>query len=337
MNTRQLESPRSRTLGDIEAGKSLAIAALALAALMLACHEQGSAATLNYGPCNWKDVQKEQAALASLGTVVDLEHADADYNATLGPYSSSAERNAARHELLNNMAARLQYASLSGSLEDCANSPGAPASWPPWRLRLGAIWAALRVASVTSTSSWSEPFQARIFNLYYAVIEDSAAPASTRSKSRSSAIDLCVFTALDVPSDSRRRICQQAIADRIRHDESPSNRPLKTLPTVSATPRPASTQSVAPCGEQDAPASAFNIPQPQYPTSLASGFSPTVTVKIHLSAAGRPENVELVRPSGNADIDKDALRVAANADFIAKIENCHAVESDTLLNIEYHP
>ena len=92
------------------------------------------------------------------------------------------------------------------------------------------------------------------------------------------------------------------------------------------------------CPAPNRAAAAISNPAPEYPEMpKLEQIGGAAVLQIHLSANGTMEGAQIAQSSGNADLDREALRVANNTRFAAEKVNCQAVEGDYLYAVEFRP
>ncbi|VVM06942.1 hypothetical protein MAMC_01354 [Methylacidimicrobium cyclopophantes] len=83
---------------------------------------------------------------------------------------------------------------------------------------------------------------------------------------------------------------------------------VKPRPVVRKAPGPTGPPSVASRGVQMAVPDYLRNPPPAYPASArAAGHQGRVILRVHVSAEGKPESVDLLHSSGYSELDQAAL------------------------------
>lgn len=91
-------------------------------------------------------------------------------------------------------------------------------------------------------------------------------------------------------------------------------------------------------GPTQAPRLAAGNPTPRYPASaLRAGVGGTVMVRAQLDASGQPVDVDLVRRSGNRDLDRAALQAVRKWRFEPAMRNGKAVASTVQVPVDFKP
>lgn len=79
-------------------------------------------------------------------------------------------------------------------------------------------------------------------------------------------------------------------------------------------------------------------PSPQYPAAaLRAGIGGTVMVRAELDASGQPVDVDVVRRSGNRDLDRAAVQAVRKWRFEPALRNGKAVASTVQVPVDFKP
>jgi len=79
-------------------------------------------------------------------------------------------------------------------------------------------------------------------------------------------------------------------------------------------------------------------PSPQYPAAaLRAGIGGTVMVRAELDASGQPIDVDVVRRSGNRDLDRAAVQAVRKWRFEPALRNGKAVASTVQVPVDFKP
>jgi len=79
-------------------------------------------------------------------------------------------------------------------------------------------------------------------------------------------------------------------------------------------------------------------PSPQYPaTALRAGIGGTVMVRAELDASGQPVDVDVIRRSGNRDLDRAAVQAVRKWRFEPAMRNGKGVASTVQVPVDFKP
>ncbi|MGX5731728.1 energy transducer TonB [Pseudoxanthomonas beigongshangi] len=79
-------------------------------------------------------------------------------------------------------------------------------------------------------------------------------------------------------------------------------------------------------------------PSPQYPASaLRAGIGGTVMVRAELDASGQPVDVDVIRRSGNRDLDRAAVQAVRKWRFEPAMRNGKGVASTVQVPVDFKP
>lgn len=79
-------------------------------------------------------------------------------------------------------------------------------------------------------------------------------------------------------------------------------------------------------------------PSPQYPAAaLRAGIGGTVMVRAEIDASGQPVDVDVVRRSGNRDLDRAAVQAVRKWRFEPALRNGRAVASTVQVPVDFKP
>ncbi|MGN6224732.1 energy transducer TonB [Pseudoxanthomonas sp.] len=105
-----------------------------------------------------------------------------------------------------------------------------------------------------------------------------------------------------------------------------------------ADARRSTTASAERAARSQAPRLLAGNPSPQYPASaLRAGIGGTVMVRAELDASGQPVDVDVIRRSGNRDLDRAAVQAVRKWRFEPAMRNGKGVASTVQVPVDFKP
>jgi len=90
------------------------------------------------------------------------------------------------------------------------------------------------------------------------------------------------------------------------------------------------------CPSVDRPASILRTATPEIPPlAKLEGASGDVLVRVDLRPDGKLESAAIAQSSGNAALDREALRVARETEYGSGVESCHGISGSYLYKVSF--
>ncbi len=92
------------------------------------------------------------------------------------------------------------------------------------------------------------------------------------------------------------------------------------------------------CPSADRAATILRTATPEIPPlAKLEGASGDVLVRVDLKSDGKLEGATIAQSSGNAVLDREALRVARETEYDSGVESCHALSGSYLYKVSFGP
>lgn len=131
----------------------------------------------------------------------------------------------------------------------------------------------------------------------------------------------------------------QKVTQQVMQDLPPVITDIPIADPIPEPPPPPSTPAPVPTSKSSTAGNYLIIKQqfkPIYPRrALRDGIQGTVTLLIHVDENGVPTKVEVVKSSGNFDLDNAARNAAMKSTFVPQMQNGVAVKAQGLQDIVF--